>query len=105
MGTEAASWTWGGGEDPGLLAPWAGLAHRSGLAHDFPACSCALQRDLLIQGRLYISPNWLCFHASLFGKDIKVVMSGKSCQGSWQPQAQLQPQPEEGQLPVLWPWL
>ncbi|EPQ18050.1 GRAM domain-containing protein 2, partial [Myotis brandtii] len=42
-------------------------------------CSCALQRDLLLQGRLYISPNWLCFHASLFGKDIKVVMSGKSC--------------------------
>ncbi|XP_036073632.1 GRAM domain-containing protein 2A isoform X5 [Rousettus aegyptiacus] len=37
-------------------------------------CSCALQRDLLLQGRLYISPNWLCFHASLFGKDIKVVI-------------------------------
>lgn len=42
-------------------------------------CSCALQRDLLLQGRLYISPNWLCFHASLFGKDIKVVISGKGC--------------------------
>lgn len=38
------------------------------------ACSCALQRDLLLQGRLYISSNWLCFHASLFGKDIKVVI-------------------------------
>ncbi|TKC47057.1 hypothetical protein EI555_016040 [Monodon monoceros] len=38
-------------------------------------CSCALQRDLLLQGRLFISPNWLCFHASLFGKDIKVVIS------------------------------
>ncbi|MXQ91903.1 hypothetical protein E5288_WYG019637 [Bos mutus] len=37
-------------------------------------CSCALQRDLLLQGRLYISSNWLCFHASLFGKDIKVVV-------------------------------
>ncbi|XP_032100590.1 GRAM domain-containing protein 2A isoform X7 [Sapajus apella] len=36
-------------------------------------CSCALQRDLLLQGRLYISPNWLCFHASLFGKDIKYI--------------------------------
>ncbi|XP_021082543.1 GRAM domain-containing protein 2A isoform X7 [Mesocricetus auratus] len=36
-------------------------------------CSCALQRDLLLHGRLYISPNWLCFHASLFGKDIKYV--------------------------------
>ncbi|KAF6130267.1 GRAM domain containing 2A [Phyllostomus discolor] len=43
-------------------------------------CSCALQRDLLLQGRLYISPNWLCFHASLFGKDIKVVIPVVSVQ-------------------------
>uniref|UniRef100_A0A8C2VQP6 GRAM domain containing 2A n=1 Tax=Chinchilla lanigera TaxID=34839 RepID=A0A8C2VQP6_CHILA len=43
-------------------------------------CSCALQRDLLVQGRLYISPNWLCFHASLFGKDIKVVIPVVSVQ-------------------------
>ncbi|KAK2493645.1 hypothetical protein MC885_019583, partial [Smutsia gigantea] len=43
-------------------------------------CSCALQRDLLLQGRLYISPNWLCFHARLFGKDIKVVIPVVSVQ-------------------------
>nr|XP_045372864.1 GRAM domain-containing protein 2A isoform X2 [Camelus bactrianus] len=43
-------------------------------------CSCALQRDLLLQGRLYISPNWLCFHASLFGKDVKVVIPVVSVQ-------------------------
>lgn len=43
-------------------------------------CSCALQRDLLLHGRLYISPNWLCFHASLFGKDIKVVIPVASVQ-------------------------
>ncbi|KAM4831857.1 GRAM domain-containing protein 2A isoform 1-T1 [Urocitellus parryii] len=43
-------------------------------------CSCALQRDLLLQGRLYISPNWVCFHASLFGKDIKVVIPVVSVQ-------------------------
>ncbi|XP_075391836.1 GRAM domain-containing protein 2A [Tenrec ecaudatus] len=43
-------------------------------------CSCALQRDLLLQGRLYISPNWLCFHASLFGKDIKVIIPVVSVQ-------------------------
>ncbi|XP_073917772.1 GRAM domain-containing protein 2A isoform X2 [Castor canadensis] len=43
-------------------------------------CSCALQKDLLLQGRLYISPNWLCFHASLFGKDIKVVIPVVSVQ-------------------------
>ncbi|GAB1294308.1 GRAM domain-containing protein 2A [Apodemus speciosus] len=43
-------------------------------------CSCALKRDLLLHGRLYISPNWLCFHASLFGKDIKVVIPVVSVQ-------------------------
>ncbi|XP_026094322.1 GRAM domain-containing protein 2A isoform X2 [Carassius auratus] len=36
--------------------------------------SCALLRDILLQGRLYISPNWLCFYANLFGKDSKVLM-------------------------------
>lgn len=43
-------------------------------------CSCALRRDLLLQGRLYISSNWLCFHASLFGKDIKVAIPVVSVQ-------------------------
>lgn len=42
---------------------------RSALA---AAYSCALLRDILLQGRLYISRNWLCFYANLFGKDIKV---------------------------------
>jgi hypothetical protein len=28
---------------------------------------CALQRDILIQGRLYISENHMCFHANIFG--------------------------------------
>ncbi|XP_055070788.2 GRAM domain-containing protein 2A isoform X1 [Misgurnus anguillicaudatus] len=36
--------------------------------------SCALLRDILLQGRLYISRNWLCFYANLFGKDIKVAV-------------------------------
>ncbi|XP_076863213.1 GRAM domain-containing protein 2A isoform X2 [Brachyhypopomus gauderio] len=36
--------------------------------------SCALLRDILLQGRLYISRNWMCFYANLFGKDIKVVI-------------------------------
>ncbi|XP_034015702.1 GRAM domain-containing protein 2A [Thalassophryne amazonica] len=35
--------------------------------------SCALLRDILLQGRLYISRHWLCFYANLFGKDIKVA--------------------------------
>ncbi len=37
--------------------------------------SCALLRDILLQGRLYISRNWLCFYANLFGKDIKVSVT------------------------------
>ncbi|NXG93768.1 GRM2A protein, partial [Stercorarius parasiticus] len=61
---------------------------RQGAAHCLPCppslcptvCSCALQRDILIQGRLYISPNWLCFYANLFGKDIKVVIPVVSVQ-------------------------
>ncbi|KAF8336291.1 uncharacterized protein EI90DRAFT_3045175 [Cantharellus anzutake] len=28
---------------------------------------CALQRDILVQGRLYISENHMCFHANIFG--------------------------------------
>jgi len=29
--------------------------------------SCALQRDILVHGRLYVSQNWLCFYANIFG--------------------------------------
>ncbi|CAK5276130.1 unnamed protein product [Mycena citricolor] len=28
---------------------------------------CALQRDILVQGRIYVSENHLCFHANIFG--------------------------------------
>ncbi|XP_010888338.1 protein Aster-C isoform X2 [Esox lucius] len=28
--------------------------------------SCALQRDILLQGRLYLSENWLCFYSNVF---------------------------------------
>ena len=28
---------------------------------------CAIQRDILVQGRLYISENHMCFHANIFG--------------------------------------
>ncbi|KAI0756156.1 hypothetical protein C8Q80DRAFT_1092433 [Daedaleopsis nitida] len=37
---------------------------------------CALQREILIQGRLYISENHLCFHANIFGwiTDLSIPM-------------------------------
>ncbi|XP_036377252.1 protein Aster-C [Megalops cyprinoides] len=28
--------------------------------------ACALQRDILLQGRLYLTENWLCFHSNVF---------------------------------------
>ncbi|KAI0701268.1 GRAM domain-containing protein [Cerioporus squamosus] len=37
---------------------------------------CALQREILIQGRLYISENHVCFHANIFGwiTDLSIPM-------------------------------
>lgn len=32
----------------------------------FPDYSCALQRDILLQGRLYLSENWICFYSNIF---------------------------------------
>ena len=38
------------------------------ISYDAPVdYGCALQRDILIQGRLYISENHVCFHANIFG--------------------------------------
>ncbi|XP_063689391.1 protein Aster-B-like isoform X4 [Bolinopsis microptera] len=34
------------------------------LIQDF---SCALLRDILVQGRLYVSQNWFCFYANILG--------------------------------------
>ena len=40
----------------------------------FTDYSCALQRDILVHGRLYISQNWLCFYANIFGWETFVSM-------------------------------
>nr|XP_023700931.1 GRAM domain-containing protein 1C isoform X2 [Paramormyrops kingsleyae] len=38
-------------------------------------CACALQRDILLQGRLYLSEGWLCFHTNVFrGTTLKVPL-------------------------------
>ncbi|XP_056149214.1 GRAM domain-containing protein 2B isoform X2 [Lampris incognitus] len=36
--------------------------------------TCALQKDILYQGRLFVSDNWICFHSNVFGKDIKIAI-------------------------------
>ncbi|XP_072228044.1 GRAM domain-containing protein 2B-like isoform X2 [Leuresthes tenuis] len=42
--------------------------------------TCALQRDMLYQGKMFVSDNWICFHSKVFGRDTKIsipVMSVK----------------------------
>lgn len=37
---------------------------------------CAIQREILVQGRLYVSENHICFHANIFGwiTDVRVSL-------------------------------
>ncbi|XP_028400786.1 protein Aster-B-like isoform X2 [Dendronephthya gigantea] len=39
--------------------------------------SCALQRDILVHGRLYVSQSWLCFYANIFGWETLVTINLK----------------------------
>nr|XP_043898359.1 protein Aster-B-like isoform X1 [Solea senegalensis] len=36
--------------------------------------SCALQRDILLQGRLYLSENWICFYSNIFRWETLLVV-------------------------------
>lgn len=38
----------------------------------FSGYTCALQKDILYQGRMFVSNHWICFHSKVFGKDTKV---------------------------------
>lgn len=38
--------------------------------------SCALQRDILLQGRLYLSENWICFYSNIFRWETLVKTQG-----------------------------
>ncbi|XP_041105640.1 GRAM domain-containing protein 2B-like isoform X2 [Polyodon spathula] len=40
--------------------------------------TCALQKDILYQGKLYVSENWICFHSKVFGKDTRIVITVSS---------------------------
>ncbi|KAM3960097.1 protein Aster-B [Aphomia sociella] len=39
--------------------------------------SCALQKDILVHGRLYASQNYLCFYASIFGWETSLSLRWK----------------------------
>ncbi|XP_069370055.1 uncharacterized protein gramd2b [Paralichthys olivaceus] len=34
--------------------------------------TCALQKDMLYQGKMFVSDNWICFHSKVFGRDTKI---------------------------------
>ncbi|KAK4816250.1 hypothetical protein QYF61_013884, partial [Mycteria americana] len=34
--------------------------------------TCALQKEIPYQGKLFLSENWICFHSKVFGKDTKI---------------------------------
>ncbi|XP_018600194.1 GRAM domain-containing protein 2B isoform X2 [Scleropages formosus] len=36
--------------------------------------TCALQKDILYQGKLFVSDNWICFYSKVFGKDTKIAI-------------------------------
>ncbi|KAL3054990.1 hypothetical protein OYC64_017832 [Pagothenia borchgrevinki] len=48
------------------------------LTHTF---SCALQKEVLYHGKLYVSENYVCFHSSVLLKDTKVVIPASSVCG------------------------
>ncbi|KAJ7988535.1 hypothetical protein DPEC_G00324580 [Dallia pectoralis] len=36
--------------------------------------TCALQKDMLYQGKMFVSDYWICFHSKVFGRDTKVAI-------------------------------
>ena len=43
--------------------------------------SCALQRDILVHGRLYVTKNYLCFYANIFRWETSVALRWKDVVG------------------------
>ncbi|XP_067831536.1 protein Aster-B-like isoform X4 [Heptranchias perlo] len=43
--------------------------------------SCALQRDILLQGRIYISENWVCFYSNIFRWETLIALQFKDITG------------------------
>lgn len=39
--------------------------------------SCALQRDILVHGRMYITQNWICFYANIFRWETVLTITAK----------------------------
>ncbi|KAK5888852.1 hypothetical protein CesoFtcFv8_014907 [Champsocephalus esox] len=54
------------------------IPEKENLTHTF---SCALQKEVLYHGKLYVSENYVCFHSSVLLKDTKVVIPASSVCG------------------------
>ncbi|XP_045482958.1 protein Aster-B-like isoform X1 [Harmonia axyridis] len=39
--------------------------------------SCAVQKEILVHGRLYVTQNYLCFYANIFGWETNIVLRWK----------------------------
>ena len=39
--------------------------------------SCALQKDILVHGRMYITQNWICFYANIFRWETVLTITAK----------------------------
>ncbi|XP_049453332.1 uncharacterized protein LOC125901628 isoform X3 [Epinephelus fuscoguttatus] len=48
------------------------------LTHTF---TCALQKEVLYHGKIFVSENYVCFHSSVLLKETKVVLSACSVSG------------------------
>ncbi|KAK1790816.1 hypothetical protein P4O66_014670, partial [Electrophorus voltai] len=46
----------------------------------FPAFTCALQKEVLYHGKMYVTQHHLCFHSSVLLKDTKVVIDVSTIQ-------------------------
>ncbi|XP_044761554.1 protein Aster-B-like [Coccinella septempunctata] len=40
--------------------------------------SCAVQKEILVHGRLYVTQNYLCFYANIFGWETNIVLKWKN---------------------------
>ena len=36
--------------------------------------TCALSKDILLQGKMFVSQNWICFYSNIFGYETKVFI-------------------------------
>lgn len=39
--------------------------------------SCAIQKDILVHGRLYVSQSYLCFHANIIVYETRFILKWK----------------------------